>query len=80
MALGGFNGTDAAPSLSQFEQYVRSGRIHYFIGGGTGANGGSSGSSDSSQISTWVAAHYSSTTVDGVTVYDLTKAKATSTS
>ncbi|MFC1400461.1 MULTISPECIES: glycosyltransferase family 39 protein [Streptacidiphilus] len=79
MALGGFNGTDAAPSLSQFEQYVRSGRIHYFIGGGTGANG-SSGSSDTSQISTWVAAHYASSTVDGVTVYDLTKAKTTTTS
>ena len=79
MALGGFNGTDAAPSLSQFEQYARSGRIHYFIGGGTGANG-SSGSSDTSQISTWVAAHYTSTTVDGVTVYDLTKAKTTTTS
>ncbi|MEY9837154.1 ArnT family glycosyltransferase [Streptacidiphilus sp. EB103A] len=79
MALGGFNGTDAAPSLSQFEQYVRSGRIHYFIAGGTGANG-SSGSSDTSQISTWVAANYSSSTVDGVTVYDLTKAKTTTTS
>jgi 4-amino-4-deoxy-L-arabinose transferase-like glycosyltransferase len=79
MALGGFNGTDAAPSLSQFEQYVRSGRIHYFIAGGTGANG-SSGSSDTSQISTWVAAHYTSSTVGGVTVYDLTKAKTTTTS
>ncbi|MEY9962224.1 4-amino-4-deoxy-L-arabinose transferase-like glycosyltransferase [Streptacidiphilus sp. MAP12-16] len=74
MALGGFNGTDAAPSLAQFEQYVRAGKIHYFIGGSTGM-GGSSGSTYSSQIATWVAAHYTSSTVDGVTVYDLTKAK-----
>ena len=75
MAVGGFNGTDPAPSLAQFEAYVRAGRIHYFIGGGTGANG-SSGSGDSEQISSWVTAHYTAKTVDGVTLYDLTQPKS----
>ncbi len=75
MAVGGFNGTDPAPSLAQFEAYVRAGRIHYFIGGGTGANG-SSGSGDSEQIADWVTAHYTAKTVDGVTLYDLTQPKS----
>jgi hypothetical protein len=79
MSIGGFNGTDPAPTLDQFQQYVRAGKIHYFIGGGTGMPGGGAGtggSNVSSQISTWVAAHYTSSTVGGVTVYDLTKAKS----
>ncbi|WP_225446747.1 glycosyltransferase family 39 protein [Streptacidiphilus sp. PB12-B1b] len=74
MAVGGFNGTDPAPSLAQFEDDVRAKKIHYFIGGGVGM-AGSSGSSDSSAIASWVAAHYTATTVGGVTLYDLTKPK-----
>jgi 4-amino-4-deoxy-L-arabinose transferase-like glycosyltransferase len=70
MAIGGFNGTDPAPTLAQFEQYVAQGRIHYFIGGGRGLGGGNG---NSSAISQWVAQHFSATTVDGVTVYDLTQ-------
>jgi 4-amino-4-deoxy-L-arabinose transferase-like glycosyltransferase len=69
MAIGGFNGTDPAPSLAQFEQYVAQGRIHYFLGSG----GFGGGSSTSSQIAQWVEQHFTSTTVDGVTVYDLTQ-------
>ncbi|WP_052441781.1 glycosyltransferase family 39 protein [Streptacidiphilus anmyonensis] len=82
MAIGGFNGTDPAPTLAQFESLVRAGKIHYFLGGaltmGGGGAGGSStgGSSDSAQIASWVAKTYGSRTVDGVTVYDLTKAKS----
>ena len=34
MAIGGFNGTDPAPTLAQFERYVAEGKIHYFIAGG----------------------------------------------
>ena len=67
---GGFNGTDPAPTLAQFEQYVAQGRIHYFIG--SGGFGGGSGAS--TQISRWVEQHFTSTRVDGVTVYDLTQA------
>ena len=44
MAIGGFNGTDPAPSLAQFEKYVSEGKIHYYIaGGGAGIGGGGGG-------------------------------------
>ncbi|HEY2675091.1 MAG TPA: glycosyltransferase family 39 protein [Rugosimonospora sp.] len=70
MAIGGFNGTDNAPSLTQFQRYVSSGQVHYFIAGGL--SGAASGGSDvGSQISTWVAQHFRSSTVGGQTVYDL---------
>jgi 4-amino-4-deoxy-L-arabinose transferase-like glycosyltransferase len=73
MAIGGFNGTDPAPTLAQFEKYVSEGKIHYYIsGGGFGGGFGSTGSSDSSQIASWVADHFTATTVDGVTLYNLT--------
>jgi 4-amino-4-deoxy-L-arabinose transferase-like glycosyltransferase len=86
MAIGGFNGTDPAPTLSQFEQYVSAGRIHYYISGGGGGGGfggfggglGSSGASDSAQISSWVSTHFTAQAVDGVTVYDLTAPTSTS--
>ena len=73
MAIGGFNGTDPAPTLAQFETYVSEGKIHYFIasGGGFGGPGGSSGD-DASRITAWVESHFTSETVGGVTVYDLT--------
>jgi 4-amino-4-deoxy-L-arabinose transferase-like glycosyltransferase len=76
MAIGGFNGTDPTPTLAQFQQYVREGRIHYFISGrgGGGGFGGGGATSTSSQISSWVSANFSSQTVGGVTVYDLTTA------
>jgi hypothetical protein len=79
MAIGGFNGTDPAPTLAQFETYVQEGKIHYFIGGGAGGGfggggpgGGGGTASTSSQIRSWVAANFSSRTVGGVTLYDLT--------
>ncbi|MEV8613561.1 glycosyltransferase family 39 protein [Amycolatopsis sp. NPDC051373] len=71
LAVGGFNGTDPYPTLAQFQQYVRNGQIHYFLGDGLTMQG-SSGSDYAQQIATWVADNYQATTVDGVTVYDLT--------
>jgi 4-amino-4-deoxy-L-arabinose transferase-like glycosyltransferase len=71
MAIGGFNGSDPSPTLAQFQQYVADGKIHYFISGGGGGRGGA-GSGGSSQISEWVTANFTSRTVDGVTLYDLT--------
>ncbi|NBH10145.1 glycosyltransferase family 39 protein [Amycolatopsis sp. SID8362] len=71
MAVGGFNGTDPYPTLAQFQQYVADGRIHYFLGEGMMMQG-STGSDAAQQIAEWVAEHYQSSTVDGVTVYDLT--------
>ncbi|MEV4146337.1 glycosyltransferase family 39 protein [Amycolatopsis sp. NPDC049691] len=73
LAVGGFNGTDPYPTLEQFQRYVASGRIHYFLGDGMTMRGGS-GSDAAQQIADWVASTYRSSTVDGVTVYDLTAA------
>lgn len=70
LAVGGFNGTDPYPTLAQFQQYVASGRIHYFLGEGTSMPG-NSGSDAARQITEWVASHHEASTVDGVTVYDL---------
>jgi 4-amino-4-deoxy-L-arabinose transferase-like glycosyltransferase len=72
MPIGGFNGTDPSPTLAQFQQDVSAGKVHYFIGSGT-RRGGGSGSSDSSDIATWVEAHFTASTVGGVTLYDLTQ-------
>jgi 4-amino-4-deoxy-L-arabinose transferase-like glycosyltransferase len=76
MAIGGFNGSDPSPTLAEFQQYVADGEIHWFIGGG-GFGGGQMGGSDaSSEIAAWVTASFTATTVDGVTLYDLSGSAA----
>jgi 4-amino-4-deoxy-L-arabinose transferase-like glycosyltransferase len=73
MAIGGFNGTDPAPTLAQFEKYVSEGKIHYFIGGGGAGGFGSGGrGDDATKITSWVESHFTATTVDGTTIYNLT--------
>jgi 4-amino-4-deoxy-L-arabinose transferase-like glycosyltransferase len=119
MAIGGFRGTDPAPSLAKFEKLVAAHKIHYYVAGGggfggrggggfpgaglggrgTGAGtdfgdrgagdlgdrgtggfggrgaggaGGGGASTDEAQISAWVEAHFTATTVGGETVYNLT--------
>jgi hypothetical protein len=69
MPIGGFSGSDPAPTLAQFQEYVAQGRIHYFIGGG-GAQ--SMGGNDQASIAGWVSQNFTATTIDGVTLYDLT--------
>ena len=71
MHIGGFNGSDPPPTLAELKADVAKGEIHYFIGGTLGASNG--GSNVSSQIASWAAAHFAAETVDGVTLYDLTK-------
>ncbi|MFF7113838.1 ArnT family glycosyltransferase [Streptomyces albogriseolus] len=80
MAIGGFNGTDPSPTLAQFQQYVKDGRIHYFVsGGGAGAGGGGtgrgggSGTGAASRITAWVQSHFTHVTAGSVTFYDLTR-------
>ena len=127
MAIGGFRGTDPAPSLAKFEKLVAAHKIHYYVAGGGGGFGGGGGgfagagfggrgtgagrdfadfgdrgtgdlgdrgdggrgaggfggrgaggvggggaSTDEAQISAWVEAHFTATTVGGMTVYNLT--------
>ncbi|WP_240777933.1 ArnT family glycosyltransferase [Nonomuraea basaltis] len=75
MAVGGFNGTDPAPTLEQFKQYVAEKKIHYFLGTGMGGFGGRStgGSGEAADIATWVQETFPSTTVGGTAVFDLTQ-------
>ncbi|MCY1144559.1 glycosyltransferase family 39 protein [Actinoplanes sp. Pm04-4] len=75
IALGGWNGSDPSPTLAQFQAYVAAGQVHYYIsGGGMGGGGGAGGeSTQASQIASWVADHYTATTVGSTTVYDLTQ-------
>jgi hypothetical protein len=77
MAIGGFNGSDPAPTLAEFVQLVRAGKIHYFIASaGFGGGFGAAGSSVGSQITQWVEQHFTSTTVGGTVLYDLTRVAA----
>ena len=73
MAIGGFNGTDDAPTLAEFERMVAAGEIHYFVGANQASFGGGSG--PAAQITAWVRAHFAAETVGGVTVYDLARAR-----
>ena len=70
MSIGGFNGSDPAPTLARFESWVRAGDIRYYIGGGRGGFGGGGSGSD---IAAWVQARFATETVGGQTVYDLSK-------
>jgi len=69
IGIGGWDGSDPAPTLAQFKQYVADGQIGYYVEGGRGGGPGG-GSSD---ISDWVAANFTATTVGGETVYQLTR-------
>src|SRR6266496_644858 len=71
LAIGGFNGSDPAPTLAQFKRLVSAGQIHYFVGANASSFGGGTGSA--AQITSWVAAHFTSQTVGGVAVYDLAR-------
>jgi len=73
MAIGGFNGSDPSPTLEQFQEYVATGQVHWFIGG-SGFGQSMGGSDASSEIATWVEENFTATTVDGVTLYDLSGA------
>ncbi|MFB9378561.1 glycosyltransferase family 39 protein [Kineococcus gynurae] len=73
MAMGGWS-DDPTPTLAQFQAYVAAGEVHYLVagGGGTGT-GGRGGDGTVSEVTTWVAQTFASSTVDGYTVYDLTR-------
>ncbi len=62
VTIGGFNGQDPAPTVSQLAELVAGGQLKYVLlsGSGGGPGGGSSA------VTTWVQAH--GTAVDGVSV------------
>ena len=80
MAVGGFNGTDPAPTLAQFQAHVADGDIHYYVPGRTMGRGTTTGASDvSTDIATWVQENFAPVQVGTTTLYDLTRPVAAST-
>jgi 4-amino-4-deoxy-L-arabinose transferase-like glycosyltransferase len=72
IGLGGWSGSDNAPTLAQFKQYVAEGKITYYVSGGQNGGGGRGGSTSvASEIQAWVAANFIATTVGNSTVYKL---------
>jgi 4-amino-4-deoxy-L-arabinose transferase-like glycosyltransferase len=74
MAIGGFNSNGGELTLAQFEKYVASGDIHYFISSGGGGFGGGPGQTGSTgEISSWVESHFKAESIGGSAVYDLSR-------
>jgi len=83
MPIGGFSSRDPSPTLSQFERYVADRRIHYYIEGRQPEARGGWGASETDRsprtvteadkIGDWVKHTFTASTVDAVTIYDLTR-------
>ncbi len=77
MAIGGFTGSDPAPTLAQFEKLVSAHEIHYLVTSGPVGPGGAGGDFRIRRRRSprWVKTNCSGKTVGGMTVYDLTTAR-----
>ncbi|TVX91024.1 phospholipid carrier-dependent glycosyltransferase [Mycolicibacterium porcinum] len=72
MAIGGFTGTDPAPTLEQFQTYVADRQITYYVlPESKNDHGGFFGNNSHTDISDWVKANFVATKVGSDTVYDL---------
>jgi 4-amino-4-deoxy-L-arabinose transferase-like glycosyltransferase len=76
MTIGGFSGSDPAPTLAQFQQLVAEGQVRYVLvsRNGVGGAGGPRGSTGTSQsISSWVTANGTQVSLTGTTgtLFDL---------
>ncbi len=77
MAMGGFSGSDPAPTLQQLQAYVASGELRFVLvgGGGPGGPGGPSGgfggfAGGSGEVSSWVTATCTPVTAVSSSLYD----------
>ncbi len=68
MAMGGFTGSDPAPTLEQFQSFVASGALRFVIVGGQG--GGPGGGSDTSARTSWIEASCTAMTSVSASLYD----------
>lgn len=86
MAIGGFSGTDPAPTLRQFKDDVDHHRVAYYLAPRGSAKGAVAGDEDGGErgyvsarphadILRWVRGHFHSTTIGGITAYDLSAPK-----
>ncbi|WP_249337750.1 ArnT family glycosyltransferase, partial [Tsukamurella paurometabola] len=66
IAIGGFSGSDPAPTLAQFQQWVRDGKVSYYV-----ASGGFRPGGGKSEIQSWVEQNFTATKVGSATVYKL---------
>jgi 4-amino-4-deoxy-L-arabinose transferase-like glycosyltransferase len=69
MAMGGFTGSDNAPTLEQLQALIASGDLRFVAAGGGGGGGRQAGSSD---VSSWVTSACTAVSVSGsaTSVYD----------
>jgi 4-amino-4-deoxy-L-arabinose transferase-like glycosyltransferase len=70
MAMGGFTGSDPAPTLAQLQAMVASGQLRYVIVGGAGGGPGG-GNSTLSAIDAWVQANGTVVSSVSSNLYDL---------
>jgi hypothetical protein len=71
MAIGGFSGTDPAPTLGQFQQDVAHHLVGYYLVEKASGHGPSLNTRAHGDITQWVAAHFPATVIGSTTVYDL---------
>ncbi|WP_445170836.1 ArnT family glycosyltransferase [Mycolicibacterium sp. Dal123E01] len=77
MAIGGFTGTDPAPSLGQFKADVSAGLVSYYVAETAwwGSSGGWAASRNQTGIADWVSDTFAVTRVGDSDVYDLSRPK-----
>ena len=75
ITIGGFSGSDPAPTLAEFKALVATGKVRYLLaGGGFGGFGGGGpggGRGTGSEITAWARSVGTTVTVGNTTLYDL---------
>ena len=75
MAIGGFSGSDPAPTLGQFQDDVAQHKVAYYIVVNNRGHGPGWGNRGHADIAKWVAVTFPSTNVGDATVYNLSAPK-----
>ena len=75
MAIGGFSGSDPAPTLGQFQDDVAQHKVAYYIVVNNRGHGPGWGNRGHADIAKWVAVTFPWTNVGDATVYNLSAPK-----
>jgi hypothetical protein len=72
MAMGGFTGSDPAPTLEQLQAYVASGQLRYVLvdGGGPGGGFGGGPGGGTSDVTSWVTSSCTPVATVSSSLYD----------